>query len=193
MTRLPVVAPKNPIDPGQLSIKQKLFADKILDGKNATLADVYRDVYQTKNMSPRTVRNEASNLYRHPGVTAYIERARERVEADRARRAVGEREAVRTRLWSEAEEADRSSDRLTALKESKWPRYRQNRAMLRYWRSLRLRWPASSKISFSLLSLPVKRGGPKPPTYTQLSPWLSADKRVLAYRVVPSLSVHAHR
>ena len=116
MTRLPVVAPKNPIEPGQLSIKQKLFADKILDGKNSTLADVYRDVYQTKNMSPRTVRNEASNLYRHPGVTAYIERARERVEADRARRAVGEREAVRTRLWSEAEEADRSSDRLTALR-----------------------------------------------------------------------------
>lgn len=113
---LPVVAPKNPSDPAQLSVKQKMFADAILEGKNSTLADAYRSVYQTENMSARTARNEASNLYRHPGVTAYMERARERVESDRARRAVGERESVRVRLWGEADDADRSSDRIAALR-----------------------------------------------------------------------------
>ena len=41
---------------------------------------------------------------------------RKRAEDMRVRRSVGEREAIRKRLWSEADLADKSSDRLTALK-----------------------------------------------------------------------------
>ena len=105
-------------DPDALTQRQRDFADAVMGGDTRTLAEAYRSVYDTSGTTPsqkKSQSNEASKLWKHPGVRAYVDRTRAAVEVQRARRAVGEREAIRAKLWSEAD-GDRASDRLVALK-----------------------------------------------------------------------------
>lgn len=105
-------------DPDALTQRQRTFADTVMGGETKTLVEAYRRVYDTNGVTPMQKKaegNEASRLWRHPGIKAYVDRARSQIEVQRARRAVGEREAIRAKLWREAE-GDRASDRLVALK-----------------------------------------------------------------------------
>ncbi len=106
-------------DPDALTTRQLAFARSIVEGKTRTLAEAYRSAYGVTGTSvtqKKSQANEASKLWKHPGVRAWVDRARREIELRDARRSVGEREAIRTRLWGVADNADRESDRLTALR-----------------------------------------------------------------------------
>ena len=108
---------KSKADPDALTVKQRRFADEVLGGARSLTA-AYEAAYDVKCDTPKarkTVSTEASRLWSHPGITLYASRFREAVEQKRARRDVGEREAVRRRLWAEAD-GERGSDRLAALR-----------------------------------------------------------------------------
>lgn len=99
----------------EVTEKQKAFVAKVVTGESRSLIDAYTDVYGDGG-SRRTRTNEASRLFRTPTCVAHADAIRRRLEGETRRRAVGEREAIRSRLWAEADDADRSSDRLTALR-----------------------------------------------------------------------------
>ncbi len=110
---------KNKSDARQLTGPQRRFADLILSGECASLVAAYRQSYNVSGDTPKAKKsqaNEASRLWKHPGIVSYADEYRAKALANRERRALGERERVRERLWSEADSADRSSDRLTALR-----------------------------------------------------------------------------
>tara|TARA_R110002020_G_scaffold35824_1_gene107970 strand:- start:2684 stop:3244 length:561 start_codon:yes stop_codon:yes gene_type:complete len=110
---------KDKSDGRQLTELQRRFALQVLEGKSPSLVHAYREVYDCKGDSPKQKKaqaNEASRLWKHPGVRSFSEDFRKKAEAQRVRREVGERERVRQRLWNEADAADRASDRLTALR-----------------------------------------------------------------------------
>mgnify|MGYP003626751649 FL=1 len=94
--------------------KQKRFAEGVVRG-NLPLVHAYREAYDT-NGTAKGQRNEASRLWRNPDVQAYAERIRRDLDAERARKLAADRDRIRDRLWAEADTADRSSDRLTALR-----------------------------------------------------------------------------
>jgi hypothetical protein len=101
----------------ELTGKQRAFVDAILDPEIRSYADAYRAVYSTASMSPKVVRNEASKLRAHPGVTMALDAARSRVERERARDGVAERQAIRRRLWAEVDDQDTpSASRVQALR-----------------------------------------------------------------------------
>ena len=108
----------NKADPDTLPQRQRAFADEVMSGNTRTLAAAYRLVYDTSGTTKEQKKaegNEASRLWRHPGIVAHVDCARSQIEVQRARRAVGEREAIRAKLWREAE-GERAGDRLVALK-----------------------------------------------------------------------------
>ena len=110
---------KNKADHRELTELQRRFALQVLEGKSPTLVHAYREVYDCKGDSARQKKaqaNEASRLWKHPGVRSFADDFRKKAEAQRVRREVGERERVRQRLWSEADSADRASDRINALR-----------------------------------------------------------------------------
>lgn len=110
---------KDKADARELTERQRRFALQVLEGKSPTLVHAYREVYDCKGDSPKQKKaqaNEASRLWKHPGVRSFSEEFRKKAEAQRVRREVGERERVRQRLWSEADSADRASDRINALR-----------------------------------------------------------------------------
>ena len=82
-----------------ITAKQEIFAKSVLDGVTSTAA--YITAYQTRNMSQKTIWEEASRLRRHPKVAARIveleaEKAhRQRIQAlSREERILKELEAV---------------------------------------------------------------------------------------------------
>ena len=102
-----------------LTARQREFSDRVLSGKSPTLAAAYREVYQPQGQTPKQRKaqsNEASRLWKHPGVRAYCEEARREVEKNRARRALGQRQRIAECLWAEAEGAGKASDRIAALR-----------------------------------------------------------------------------
>lgn len=100
-----------------LTGKQSAFVDALLDPEMRSYADAYRAVYSCEAMSPKAIRNEASKLRAHPGVTMALDAARSRVERERARDGVAERQAIRRRLWSEVDDPDTpSASRVQALR-----------------------------------------------------------------------------
>lgn len=110
---------KDKADHRELTELQRRFALQVLEGKSPTLVHAYREVYNCKGDSARQKKaqaNEASRLWKHPGVRSFADDFRKKAEAQRVRREVGERERVRQRLWSEADSADRASDRINALR-----------------------------------------------------------------------------
>jgi|TARA_R110002012_G_scaffold241755_1_gene416043 hypothetical protein len=105
-------------DPDALTARQVAFARGVFEGKARTLAEAYRAAYDVSGTSPaqkKAQANEASRLWKHPGVRAWVDRARREVDLRNARRAVGEREAIRTRLWAEVD-GDHAPSRLQALR-----------------------------------------------------------------------------
>ena len=102
-----------------LTARQKKFADRVLDGSSPTLVHAYRAVYDCKGDTVKQKKaqaNEASRLWKHPGIVSYGEAFRKKAEAQRVRREVGERTRITERLWQEANDSERSSDRISALR-----------------------------------------------------------------------------
>ena len=100
-----------------LTARQKKFADMVLDGSSPTLVHAYRAVYDCKGDTVKQKKaqaNEASRLWKHP--VSYGEVFRKKAEAQRVRREVGERTRITERLWQEANDSERSSDRISALR-----------------------------------------------------------------------------
>ena len=100
---------------GQLTEKQRLFADMVLKG--ATLSHSYVSVYAGGDGSRKATKgqaNQASKVWRSPPIQAYADAARAHVENNRARRALGTRERIERQLWVEAD-GEKSADRLRAL------------------------------------------------------------------------------
>ena len=56
----------------KLTPKQTKFAQKYLETGNAS--EAYRQAYNVKNMSEKTIGNEAYDLLQHPGVSPYVKR-----------------------------------------------------------------------------------------------------------------------
>ena len=102
-----------------LTARQKKFADRVLDGSSPTLVHAYRAVYDCKGDTAKQKKaqaNEASRLWKHPGIVSYGEEFRKRAQAQRVRREVGERTRITEKLWQEANDSDRASDRISALR-----------------------------------------------------------------------------
>jgi hypothetical protein len=101
--------------------KQRAFARALAlgdeHGKPMSISDCYRECYQTENMSDAVIRNEASKLASHRGVTMMVERLRRENERSALAQAVGDRERVLEALRSwmlTAEPSD--SAKITAAK-----------------------------------------------------------------------------
>ena len=102
-----------------LTEKQKSFVHRVMDPETRTITQAYREIYHPKGMSVaqrKAQANEASRLWNHPGILDYAGQVRRTMAADRARSLRGERDRVRDRLWAEVEQAERSSDRIAALR-----------------------------------------------------------------------------
>ena len=102
-----------------LTERQRKFATKVLDGSSPTLVHAYRAVYDCKGDTVKQKKaqaNEASRLWKHPGIVRYGEEFRKRAQAQRVRREIGERTRITERLWREADDSERSSDRISALR-----------------------------------------------------------------------------
>ena len=78
--------------------KQRAFARALAmgdeHGKPMSISDCYRECYNTENMSDAVIRNEASKLASHRGVTMMVERLRREKERNAQAQAVGDRERV---------------------------------------------------------------------------------------------------
>ena len=72
-----------------------------------------KDVSKWKS---RSVNNEASRIARKPKVIAAIAKIRAQREKDRRRTFKSTASAIEARLWVEAKDADKASDRINALK-----------------------------------------------------------------------------
>jgi len=101
--------------------KQRAFARALAlgdeHGKPMSISDCYRECYNTENMSDAVIRNEASKLASHRGVTMMCERLRRENERSALAQAVGDRERVLEALRSwmlTAEPSD--SAKITAAK-----------------------------------------------------------------------------
>jgi len=105
----------------KLTGKQRAFARALAmgdeHGKPMSISDCYRECYNTENMSDAVIRNEASKLASHRGVTMMVERLRREKERNAQAQAVGDRERVLEALRSwmlTAEPSD--SAKITAAK-----------------------------------------------------------------------------
>jgi hypothetical protein len=105
----------------KLTGKQRAFARALAmgdeHGKPMSISDCYRECYNTENMSDAVIRNEASKLASHRGVTMMVERLRRENERSALAQAVGDRERVLEALRSwmlTAEPSD--SAKITAAK-----------------------------------------------------------------------------
>ena len=95
--------------------RQRAFARAVVRGEFRTTTDAWESVYGAGG-SRKTRVNEASRGWRNPAVQSLAQEERRALEVERSRRAAGDREAVRTRLWALADGAARDADRLTALR-----------------------------------------------------------------------------
>lgn len=93
-----------------LTPKQEKFVQGIIEGKSQ--ADAYRAAYSTKNMTDKTIREEASRLMSDPNVSAMVKELRNQVNASTIMSAQ-ERMEWLTKLIKNTEEG--TTDRLRAL------------------------------------------------------------------------------
>jgi hypothetical protein len=88
----------------KLTGKQRAFARAMAlgdeHGKPMSISDCYRECYNTENMSDAVIRNEASKLASHRGVSMMVERLRRDNERNAQAQAVGDREKVLEALRS---------------------------------------------------------------------------------------------
>ena len=83
--------------PSGITTKMDSFARHVAEGMS--LADAYRQAFNTSNMKPRTVSNDASRLARHPGVSAAISGYRAENEARNRMLALQRDERIWESLW----------------------------------------------------------------------------------------------
>lgn len=102
-------------DSMQLSERDKRFTESIVYGEAASISAAYRETRDSK-ASPKNARAEASRLWRSDKVQAYAGRLRDDLLARGRARAAADRERIVSSLWSEADHADKSSDRIAALR-----------------------------------------------------------------------------
>ncbi len=74
-----------------------LFARRAAEG--LSLADAYRAAFNTANMKPRTISNDASRLARHHGVSATITAYRAEIEARNRISALERSDRIWQNLW----------------------------------------------------------------------------------------------
>lgn len=87
--------------PSGITTKMDCFARHVAEG--LSLADAYRAAFNTANMKPRTISNDASRLARHPGVSAAIEAYRTEIEARNRMAALGRDQRIWAKLWEVVE------------------------------------------------------------------------------------------
>ena len=75
-----------------ITYKQEKFAENIFDG--ITFTSAYRDLYDTQNMSQKTVWEESSRLRKHPKVAATIIELEAEKEAVRRMQALSREDRV---------------------------------------------------------------------------------------------------
>ena len=95
--------------------KQRLFAELVASGECKNLTEAHKQVY-AGGISIHNRRKEASRVWNKPVVQAAAREIRTRISAQRALRLTGDADAIRRKLWNEAETADRAADRIAALK-----------------------------------------------------------------------------
>ena len=83
--------------PSGITTKMDSFARHVAEG--LSLADAYRQAFNTSKMKPRTVSNDASRLARHPGVSAAIAAYREQNDARNRMLALQRDERIWESLW----------------------------------------------------------------------------------------------
>jgi len=100
-----------------LTKKQQAFVDALINPDIKSYSDAYREAYDCGKMSPKAIRIEASRLHAHPGVTQALDRAKDKIERERARTKIAERQAVHRKLWGEVDDPNTpSSSRVAALR-----------------------------------------------------------------------------
>jgi hypothetical protein len=102
----------------ELTMKEKAFVREVtrIDAdRPSTASEAYRRSYDTQG-SNRTVSVEASKLMAKPHIRAAVEIEEARIEADRRRSSRGSAAAIQRALWEEYSVAEKSSDRINALK-----------------------------------------------------------------------------
>ena len=67
-----------PAKPREMTSKQRLFAQGILDGMSKT--DAYKKAYDTSRWTSRQITNEAHRASLHPLIMAYIKAERSRLD-----------------------------------------------------------------------------------------------------------------
>ena len=86
----------------KMTAKQRAFSRAIVlgdeNGKPMSISDCYRECYNTENMSDAVIRNEASKLASHRGVTMMVERLRRERERSALAQTVNLRERVTEKL-----------------------------------------------------------------------------------------------
>lgn len=101
-----------------LTKRQLKFVEELLNPLNRSYVEAYRKAYDPSPESlPKTVRDNASRLRAHSGVSAALDAARVRLERERARDAASTRRAVTTALWNEVDsDSSNSGSRVAALR-----------------------------------------------------------------------------
>lgn len=83
--------------PSGITAKMDLFARHVAEGMS--LANAYREAFNTANMKPRTISNDASRLAQHRGVSAAIKSYRAEFEARNRMEALERSDRIWDRLW----------------------------------------------------------------------------------------------
>ena len=96
-----------------LTAKQMKFVEEI--GKGGSQSNAYRKAYDTSQMAPKTIWEEASRLRRHPKVAARIEELEAEKEARRRMQALSREDRVLQELEKIAFGDGPASGRLKAL------------------------------------------------------------------------------
>ena len=96
-----------------LTAKQMKFVEEI--GKGGSQSNAYRKAYDTSQMAPKTIWEEASRLRRHPKVAARIEELEAEKEARRRMQALSREDRVLQELEKIAFGDAPASGRLKAL------------------------------------------------------------------------------
>ena len=96
-----------------LTAKQMKFVEEVSEG--GSQSNAYRKAYDTSQMAPKTIWEEASRLRRHPKVAARIEELEAEKEARRRMRALSREDRVLQELEKIAFGDGPASGRLKAL------------------------------------------------------------------------------
>ncbi len=84
--------------PSGITAKMDAFAQHVAEGMS--LADAYRQAFNTANMKAKTIRDDASRLAQHSGVRAAIEAHRAEIVARNSMLALERSDRIWERLWA---------------------------------------------------------------------------------------------